>query len=66
AVMFKAFKDGAVRVSLRSRDDTDVQAVAKVFGGGGHKNAAGCTVPGTLEAARAAVLAAVLAAVENR
>jgi phosphoesterase RecJ-like protein len=66
AVMLKAFKDGAVRVSLRSRDDTDVQAVAKVFGGGGHKNAAGCTVPGTLEAARAAVLAAVLAALEGR
>jgi len=66
AVMLKAFKDGAVRVSLRSRDDTDVQAVAKVFGGGGHKNAAGCTVPGTLEAARAAVIAAVLAALEGR
>jgi phosphoesterase RecJ-like protein len=63
AVMLKAFKDGAVRVSLRSRDDTDVQAVARRFGGGGHRNAAGCTVPGTLETARAAVLAAVLDAV---
>ncbi len=64
-VMFKAFTDGAVRVSLRSRDHTDVQAVARQFGGGGHKNAAGCTVPGSLEAARAAVLAAVLEAVER-
>ncbi len=63
AVMLKAFKDGAVRVSLRSRDDTDVQAVARRFGGGGHKNAAGCTVPGSLETARTAVLAAVLEAV---
>jgi phosphoesterase RecJ-like protein len=65
AVMLKAFKDGAVRVSLRSRDDTDVQAVARRFGGGGHRNAAGCTVPGSLETARAAVLAAVLDAVER-
>jgi phosphoesterase RecJ-like protein len=65
AVMLKAFKDDGVRVSLRSRDNTDVQAVARRFGGGGHKNAAGCTVPGTLETARAAVLAAVFDVVEN-
>jgi phosphoesterase RecJ-like protein len=26
----------------------DVAAVATGFGGGGHRNAAGCTVPGTL------------------
>ncbi|MBL7134803.1 MAG: bifunctional oligoribonuclease/PAP phosphatase NrnA [Phycisphaerae bacterium] len=30
-----------VRVSLRSRDDVDVSAVARKFGGGGHKRAAG-------------------------
>jgi hypothetical protein len=35
------------RVSLRSKGAIDVAAVAKQFGGGGHKNAAGCTVPGT-------------------
>jgi phosphoesterase RecJ-like protein len=65
AVMLKAFKDDGVRVSLRSRDNTDVQAVARRFGGGGHKNAAGCTVPGNLESARAAVLTAVRDVVEN-
>jgi phosphoesterase RecJ-like protein len=65
AVMLKAFKDDGVRVSLRSRDNTDVQAVARRFGGGGHKNAAGCTVPGNLETARAAVLTAVRDVVEN-
>ena len=31
------------RVSLRSVGDTDVSVVAKNFGGGGHKNAAGFT-----------------------
>lgn len=38
--------DGRVAVSLRSRGDFDVSAVAKAFGGGGHKNAAGFTVSG--------------------
>jgi hypothetical protein len=31
--------------SLRSRGDFDVSEIAKKFGGGGHKNAAGFTVP---------------------
>jgi oligoribonuclease NrnB/cAMP/cGMP phosphodiesterase (DHH superfamily) len=31
--------------SLRSRGDFDVSAIARQFGGGGHKNAAGFTVP---------------------
>jgi nanoRNase/pAp phosphatase (c-di-AMP/oligoRNAs hydrolase) len=31
--------------SLRSVGDFDVSAIAKIYGGGGHKNAAGFTVP---------------------
>lgn len=51
---------GEVRVSLRtSVDAVDVERVARRFGGGGHKHAAGCTVPGDLAAARAALSAAV-------
>jgi phosphoesterase RecJ-like protein len=65
AVMLKAFKEGGVRVSLRSRDDTDVRAVAAVFGGGGHTSAAGCTVPGGLDAARRAILDQLLPIVES-
>lgn len=34
-------KDGKIKCSLRSNGDYDVSAIAKVFGGGGHKNAAG-------------------------
>ena len=41
--------DGEVRVSMRSKYDVDVRAVASEFGGGGHKNAAGFTVAGQLE-----------------
>lgn len=33
--------DGLFQYSLRSRGDFDVSAIAKTFGGGGHKNAAG-------------------------
>lgn len=34
---------GRVRCSIRSRENIDVAKVAREFGGGGHKNAAGCT-----------------------
>lgn len=38
-------KDGKCLCSLRSNGDYDVSAIAKSFGGGGHKNAAGFEVP---------------------
>ena len=37
--------DGMVNISLRSIGDYDVSAIAKTFGGGGHKNAAGLKLP---------------------
>lgn len=37
-------QDGQFVYSLRSRGDFDVSEVAKLYGGGGHKNAAGFTV----------------------
>jgi phosphoesterase RecJ-like protein len=48
-VFFKQLEGEEYRVSLRSKGDVDVGLVAKAFGGGGHKNAAGCTVNGTLD-----------------
>ena len=51
-VFFKQSEGDEYRVSLRSKGDIDVGAVAKEFGGGGHKNAAGCTVSGDIEALR--------------
>jgi bifunctional oligoribonuclease and PAP phosphatase NrnA len=45
------------RVSFRSRGTVDVAAIAQRFGGGGHKNAAGCTVPGDLGEVRARIAA---------
>jgi phosphoesterase RecJ-like protein len=51
-VFFKQADGDEYRVSLRSKGDIDVGAVAKEFGGGGHKNAAGCTVRGHVESLR--------------
>ncbi|HUP49284.1 MAG TPA: bifunctional oligoribonuclease/PAP phosphatase NrnA [Thermoanaerobaculia bacterium] len=44
AALLKEAEDGT-RVSLRAKPGVDVQKVAAKFGGGGHKAAAGCTVP---------------------
>jgi len=48
AVFFKENGPGEWRVSMRSKGTIDVNAVAKEFGGGGHKNASGCSARGTL------------------
>jgi phosphoesterase RecJ-like protein len=45
---FKEHAPGTWRVSLRSKGIVDVGAVARAHGGGGHTNAAGCTVEGDL------------------
>lgn len=47
--MLKERFDGGVKVSLRARREIDVQAIARVLGGGGHRKAAGATVEGQLE-----------------
>lgn len=59
-VFLKQWTSGEVRVSLRSKRDIDVRAVAVGLGGGGHRNAAGCTVEGDVPGARNLVLARVL------
>ena len=49
SVFFKQEQGNEYRVSLRSKGDIDVNAIAKVYGGGGHKNASGCTLTGALD-----------------
>jgi phosphoesterase RecJ-like protein len=49
-VFFKQDEGDQYRVSMRSKGLIDIGAVAKEFGGGGHKNAAGCTVTGPVDA----------------
>lgn len=62
AVLFVELESGKVKVSLRSRTDFNVQAIAAQFGGGGHKAASGVTFSGTLAEAQTAVLDAIRAA----
>lgn len=56
AVVFSELEDGQINVSIRSAIGYDVSKVALQLGGGGHAQAAGCTVPGPLEDAKARVL----------
>jgi phosphoesterase RecJ-like protein len=51
AVLAKVHADGLVKLSLRSRGDTDVGALAASLGGGGHRLAAGITFDGDAEQA---------------
>jgi phosphoesterase RecJ-like protein len=51
-VFFKQSDGNSYRVSLRSKGDVDVSIIAKEFGGGGHRNAAGCSVTGPIDELR--------------
>jgi phosphoesterase RecJ-like protein len=51
-----------IRVNLRSQGKTDVNKIAKCFGGGGHKSAAGITMHGGISSVRKKVLAKIRAA----
>jgi phosphoesterase RecJ-like protein len=64
-VFFKEIENDQYRVSLRSKGEIDVCAVAKGFGGGGHKNASGCTVTGPYPAVRADLVSRIAAAIEQ-
>ncbi len=55
AALFKVLDDGRVKGSLRSRGRVDVGEIAVDLGGGGHHNAAGFTVEGSVETAIDAV-----------
>ena len=57
--LFKQQNADVCRVSLRSKGDVDVRAVALQWDGGGHRNAAGLTVTGDRLAAQQAVIAAI-------
>jgi phosphoesterase RecJ-like protein len=49
-----------IKFSFRSRGGLNVASIAEKFGGGGHKQAAGATLPGPLDLAHARVHAAML------
>ena len=64
-VFFKEMDAHEFRVSMRSKGNIDVCAVAKRFGGGGHKNASGCTVRGEYADVRARVAREIVSAIQR-
>lgn len=56
SAMLKETDDGKTRVSLRAKPGYDMQQVASMFGGGGHKAASGCTIPMPIAEAKARLL----------
>ena len=57
-ITLRELKPGRVKLSLRTGPRVDASAVCRVLGGGGHKGAAGATVDGTMDEAKAAILTA--------
>ena len=65
AVFLRELPDGQWRLSLRSKGALNVARVAESFGGGGHTNASGCTLPGPLSAAAERILSALSSALNE-
>src|SRR5215471_8254757 len=63
--LLKEHAPGIYRTSLRSKGDVNVARVAELFGGGGHRNAAGCTLKGTWEEAEQQIVKLLSEAVER-
>lgn len=64
AVILVEQPDRKFKISFRSRSTVDCSKLAEIFGGGGHKAAAGAMTPGPYEAAQKKVLDAVRAAMQ--
>jgi bifunctional oligoribonuclease and PAP phosphatase NrnA len=65
-VFFKQTEGDDYRVSMRSKGEIDIGSVAKEFGGGGHKNAAGCSVTGPIDKLQKMFLEKIEQAIDGR
>jgi phosphoesterase RecJ-like protein len=64
-LMFLELRDSRVKVSFRAKGGIDCTRLAGPFGGGGHREAAGCTIQGTLAQAQDRVLQVATAALQT-
>jgi bifunctional oligoribonuclease and PAP phosphatase NrnA len=53
---FKEISPGSYRISLRSKGKNNVAKLAELFGGGGHRNAAGCRIEGDFDEVKRQVI----------
>ena len=59
AVLVRQMTPERCKLSMRSKYLVDMAALAQSFGGGGHLRAAGCSIPGSIEHAKAEIIRAV-------
>lgn len=64
-VMLKESQPGVFRASLRSKGDVNVAKIAERYNGGGHKNAAGCTIKGEWDSVEAELVEQLVEAVKR-
>jgi len=57
AVLMREISKQKVKISLRSDKAVDVNAIAATFGGGGHRQASGCVIRGSMEQAEKKIIA---------
>ncbi len=60
AVLLRELSNNKYKASMRSKGNTDVASTCTLFGGGGHKNAAGCIIEGTLEEVKEKIKKAII------
>ena len=60
ALMARESTDGTIKLSLRAKEPDVISDIAQLFGGGGHPQAAGITMQGTLDDAVSKVLEAMI------
>ena len=65
AVLARETAQGKIKMSLRAVEPNRVDGVARLFGGGGHAQAAGCTLDGPIHEAVARVIAAMKNALDE-
>jgi phosphoesterase RecJ-like protein len=65
SVYMREVEPNFYRVSLRSKGSVNVARVAEKFGGGGHKNAAGCRVEGDWDECEREIVTALIKVVES-
>ncbi|MBI5328409.1 MAG: bifunctional oligoribonuclease/PAP phosphatase NrnA [Deltaproteobacteria bacterium] len=57
-VLFREARPGEYKISFRSKGRIDVADISQEFGGGGHMNAAGCNIKGSLQEVKEKVIQA--------
>lgn len=59
AILIRQIENGRYKLSMRSKGEADVASICRVFGGGGHKKAAGCFIDGDIDTVKNRVLEAI-------